>query len=51
MLGTLRTTRHRESVLGPYNIDSNGDTTLTEYGVYRIAGGQLKFHRRVTASD
>ncbi|MGH2743088.1 MAG: branched-chain amino acid ABC transporter substrate-binding protein, partial [Thermoleophilaceae bacterium] len=34
-------TRGRESVLGTYDIDENGDTTLTAYGAYRIRDGQL----------
>jgi branched-chain amino acid transport system substrate-binding protein len=37
----------RESVLGTYSIDENGDTTLTTYGVYGIAGGELAFERSV----
>jgi branched-chain amino acid transport system substrate-binding protein len=36
-------TKDRQSVLGTYSIDSNGDTTLTDYGLYSIAGGKLKF--------
>ena len=38
-------TKDRQSVLGTYSIDSNGDTTLTDYGLYSIAGGKLKFDR------
>ncbi len=37
------TTKDRESVLGTYSIDENGDTTLTDYGVYTIEGGELTF--------
>ncbi|HYZ99121.1 MAG TPA: branched-chain amino acid ABC transporter substrate-binding protein, partial [Acidimicrobiales bacterium] len=40
-------TSDRESVLGTYSIDENGDTTLTTYGVYGIAGGELAFERSV----
>jgi branched-chain amino acid transport system substrate-binding protein len=36
-------TRNRVSVLGTYSIDTNGDTTLRRYGVYRIVNGQLEF--------
>jgi branched-chain amino acid transport system substrate-binding protein len=36
-------TRNRVSVLGNYSIDANGDTSLTDYGLYKIAGGQLTF--------
>ena len=28
-------------MLGTYSIDENGDTTLTDYGVYTIEGGEL----------
>jgi branched-chain amino acid transport system substrate-binding protein len=42
-------TKDRESVLGTYSIDENGDTTLTDYGVYSIAGGELKFDSTIKA--
>ncbi|MGI8778894.1 MAG: branched-chain amino acid ABC transporter substrate-binding protein [Solirubrobacteraceae bacterium] len=47
VLAELRSTRDRASVLGTYDIDENGDTTLTDYGVYRISGGRLEFDRRI----
>ena len=34
----LFATKDRESVLGTYSIDENGDTTLTDYGVYADQG-------------
>ena len=40
-------TRDRDSVLGRYSIDANGDTTLTQYGVYRIEQRELVFDRAV----
>jgi branched-chain amino acid transport system substrate-binding protein len=40
-------TTDRESVLGTYSVDENGDTTLTTYGVYRIEDGLLAFDRAV----
>ena len=40
-------TRDRPSVLGTYSIDRFGDTTLTDYGVYRIADGALLWDRVV----
>jgi branched-chain amino acid transport system substrate-binding protein len=43
-------TRDRPSVLGTYSIDSNGDTTLTDYGAYRIKGGQLSFFKTIKAA-
>ena len=32
-------TKDRKSVLGTYRIDKNGDTTLTDYGLYTIKNG------------
>jgi branched-chain amino acid transport system substrate-binding protein len=37
--------RGRRSVLGRYSIDPGGDTTLTGYAAYRVAGGKLVFER------
>jgi branched-chain amino acid transport system substrate-binding protein len=42
-------TKDRTSVLGTYSIDENGDTTLTDYGVYTIEGGELKFDSTIKA--
>jgi branched-chain amino acid transport system substrate-binding protein len=42
-------TKDRESVLGTYSIDENGDTTLTDYGVYTVDGGELKFDSTIKA--
>ena len=49
MIDALFATKGRESVLGTYDIDENGDTTLTDYGVYSIDGGELKFDETVKA--
>jgi branched-chain amino acid transport system substrate-binding protein len=43
-------TENRRSVLGTYSIDDNGDTTLTDYGVWGIEGGELAFKRTVEAT-
>jgi branched-chain amino acid transport system substrate-binding protein len=40
-------TRDRQSVLGAYSIDRFGDTTLTDYGVYRSGKGRLLWDRVV----
>jgi len=45
----LENTKGRDSVLGRYDIDENGDTTLTDYGVYDIKGGQLEFVKAIQA--
>jgi branched-chain amino acid transport system substrate-binding protein len=42
-------TKDRASVLGTYSIDENGDTTLTDYGVYSIDGGELTFDSTIKA--
>jgi branched-chain amino acid transport system substrate-binding protein len=38
-------TKGRESVLGTYDIDPDGDTTLSDYGGYIAKGGKLVFDR------
>lgn len=35
--------RARDSVLGRYSIDADGDTSIARYGVERVRGGQLVF--------
>jgi branched-chain amino acid transport system substrate-binding protein len=42
-------TKDRQSVLGTYSIDENGDTTLTDYGVYTIDGGELTYDSTIKA--
>jgi branched-chain amino acid transport system substrate-binding protein len=49
VIDALFDTKGRESVLGTYDIDENGDTTLTDYGVYKIEGGELGFDRTIKA--
>ena len=41
----LKNTKGRESVIGSYDIDANGDTSLTDYGLYKIENGKLAFDR------
>ena len=41
----------RESVLGTYDIDDNGDTTLGVYGANRVRGGRLSFDGVVELAD
>jgi branched-chain amino acid transport system substrate-binding protein len=43
-------TRDRDSVLGRYSIDSNGDTTLSLYGVARVEHGLTAFDRVVDSN-
>jgi branched-chain amino acid transport system substrate-binding protein len=49
ILKALFESKDRESVLGTYSIDENGDTTLTDYGVYTIDGGELEFDSTIKA--
>ncbi len=49
MIDALFNTKGRESVLGTYDIDENGDTTLTDYGVYTVKGGELQFDETIQA--
>ena len=41
--------KDRDSVLGKYSIDENGDTTLTDYGADRVEGGKLVFDKVIKA--
>jgi branched-chain amino acid transport system substrate-binding protein len=41
--------RNRDSVLGRYSIQGDGDATLSRYGVDRIAKGRLVFYRALQA--
>jgi branched-chain amino acid transport system substrate-binding protein len=51
LIDGLYETKGRESVLGTYDIDENGDTTLTDYGVYRVKAGELVFDETIKASQ
>jgi len=46
----LFSTKDRDSPLGTYSIDENGDTTLTDYGVYKIENGQQVFLETIKAA-
>jgi branched-chain amino acid transport system substrate-binding protein len=43
-------TKSRSSPLGVYDIDKDGDTTLTNYGSYRVKGGKLVFDKVIKAA-
>src|SRR5829696_6883822 len=45
----LESTKDRESALGVYSIDENGDTTLTDYGLYTIKDGLPTFEKVIKA--
>jgi branched-chain amino acid transport system substrate-binding protein len=37
-------------VLGNYSIDPNGDTTLTDYGLYVIKNGVPEYSKKIEAA-
>jgi branched-chain amino acid transport system substrate-binding protein len=45
VIDALFGTKNRQSVLGTYSIDKNGDTTLTDYGLYKLVNGQPTFDK------
>jgi branched-chain amino acid transport system substrate-binding protein len=47
----LTKTKGREGALGTYDIDENGDTTLTDYGLYDIKAGQLEFVKAINVQE
>jgi branched-chain amino acid transport system substrate-binding protein len=49
VIGWLHDVRDRQSVLGTYSFDRFGDTTLRDYGIYRIRGGELQWAGAVRA--
>ena len=49
VIDALFEVKGRQSVLGTYDIDENGDTTLTDYGIYTIKGGELEFEETIEA--
>jgi branched-chain amino acid transport system substrate-binding protein len=49
VLDALFATKDRHSVLGTYGFDSNGDTTLTSYGLYKVGSdGNPVFFKTLT---
>jgi branched-chain amino acid transport system substrate-binding protein len=42
-------TKNRASVLGRYSIDENGDTSITDYGLYTIKAGLPEYSRKIVA--
>jgi branched-chain amino acid transport system substrate-binding protein len=52
VLSALFATKSRNSVLGTYGFNANGDTTLTSYGLYKIdpSTGDPVFYKTITPS-
>ena len=44
-------TKDRDSVLGTYSIDKNGDTSLTDYGLYTIKNGIPEYSKKIVAKE
>ena len=52
VLAQLFKTKDRQSVLGTYSIDANGDTTLTDYGLYKVdAEGDPAYESTIKAAS
>jgi len=48
VLDALFKTKDRKSVLGTYSFDANGDTSLTDYGIYKVGpDGNPEFSKAV----
>ncbi len=47
VLAQLLSTRNRDSVLGRYSIEPDGEPTFSRYGVDRVLGGQPVFYRAI----
>ena len=47
VIDQLFAVRNRDSVLGRYSIDADGETTLSRYGVDRIIHGHPVFFRSI----
>jgi len=50
VVDALFQTKDRESVIGTYSVDANGDTTLTDYGLYVIEEGLPVFDSKIEAA-
>jgi branched-chain amino acid transport system substrate-binding protein len=50
VLKALFATKDRQSILGSYSIDANGDTSLTDYGLYVIKDGLPSYSKKIVAA-
>jgi branched-chain amino acid transport system substrate-binding protein len=52
ILEALKQTKDRQSALGAYSFDENGDTSLTDYGIYEVGpDGNPKFAEAIKAQQ
>jgi branched-chain amino acid transport system substrate-binding protein len=49
VLKAIFATKDRKSVLGTYSLDANGDTSLTDYGLYVVKAGLPTYSKKITA--
>jgi branched-chain amino acid transport system substrate-binding protein len=49
VIEAFMSTKGRDSPLGKYDIDADGDTTLSDYGGYKAEGGKLVFNKVIKA--
>jgi hypothetical protein len=49
VLEQLFATKNRKSVLGTYSMDSTGDSSITDYGAYKIKDGKLVYYKTIKA--
>jgi len=47
VLAAIFGTRNRQSVLGTYSIDRNGDSSIRRYGVYRVIDGNPEYWKAI----
>jgi branched-chain amino acid transport system substrate-binding protein len=50
VIDAFMSTKGRQSPLGTYDIDKDGDTTLANYGGYKAVGGKLVFDKVIEAN-
>jgi hypothetical protein len=48
VIAKLLGTRDRESVLGRYSVQPNGETTLSRFAADRVVGGRAVFYRELS---
>jgi branched-chain amino acid transport system substrate-binding protein len=50
VIDQLFATKDKSSVLGTYSINKDGDTSITDYGLYKIVNGQAVFDKTIKAN-
>ena len=47
VIDRVLTTRNRDSVIGDYSIEADGESTISRYGVDRVQDGRAVFYRAI----